>query len=387
MRMIFSIFAAVLFAASINAQEITFGEGSTGDQTYGEGDFVVTVAGWNGSHSATSSRAFGTLDSYTKPVGMIASKGAVNGKDRKFFVESKFSGTLDLFICSSNSDGEEVTVTIGENAQESANLGASTDGKTGAVYKILSYEIKYGKTDITLSRGAYLYKIDFTSNGESAPVVEERDTVAAFVQSILKGDFVAVSSDDKVLLEYNTKYNANSTACVAMTFTTSIKSAKDTLTDEYCMITPAEGIFKAGDIVTFQPFTVMSTTDFEGTKYGNIRMLGGGQVEEVIKASKLYETAASAEDKSDVTDGHEQAGDIKVHTFTLTEDCDALFIGRTGNTRVNVLSFVVTRAKEEQPSAVESVESSVVKAVKTIENGRIVIIRDNIRYDVIGRRL
>jgi len=387
MKKIFSIFAAVLFVASMNSQEITFGEGSTGDQTYGEDDFVVTVAGWNGNHSATSARAFGTLDSYTKPVGMIASKGAVNGKDRKFFVESKFSGTLDLFICSSNSDGEEVTVTIGESAQESANLGASTDGKAGAVYKILSYEIKYGKTDIALSRGAYLYKIAFTSNGESAPVVEERDTVAAYVQGIVLGDFVVTSSDDKLLLEYNTKYNANSTACVTMTFTTSIKSAKDTLTDEYCMITPAEGMFKAGDIVTFQPFTVMSTTDFEGTKYGNIRMLGGGQVEDVIIAQKIYETAATAEDKSDVTDGHEQAGDVKVHTYTLTADCDALFIGRTGNTRVNVLSFVVTRAKEEQPAAIQTIESPAAKAVKVIENGRIVIIRDNVRYDITGRRL
>jgi hypothetical protein len=229
----------------------------------------------------------------------------------------------------------------------------------------------------------------FTSNGESAPIVEERDTVAAYVQGIVKGGFVArtTENDAKVELEYSTKYNANSTSCTAMTFTSSITSSHDTLTNHYCMITPAEGTFKAGDIVAFQPFTVMSATDYAGTKSGNIRMYGGGLVGEAYKATKLYETASTADDKSDVTDGHEQAGDVKVHTYTLTADCDALFIGRTGNTRVNVLSFVVTRAKEEQPTAIQTIETQPAKAVKTIENGRIVIIRNNEHYDITGRRL
>jgi len=386
MRKIFSFFAAVLFAASMNAQTITFGEGSTGDQTYGEGDFTMTVAGWDGNHSATSGRYFGTLEQSSKVTGMIAAGGKIDGNTRSWSIKSTYSGTVELYVCSS-SDSAERDITVNGVVKQTANLGKNIEDKT--VYSIVSFDITYGNTAITTNGAVYIYKVVFTSNGESAPIVEERDTVAAYVQGIVKGDFVATTteSDAKVVLEYATKYNKNKTNCTAMTFTSSITASKDTLTNHYCMITPAEGTFKAGDIVTFQPFTVMGTTDYEGAKYGNIRMLGGGLVGEAYKATKLYETASTSADKSDVTDGHEQEGDIKVHTYTLTADCDALFIGRTGNTRVNVLSFVVTRAKSETPTAIEAIDTPAAKAIKRIENGRIVIIRDNVRYDITGRKL
>jgi len=385
MKKIFSIFAAVLFAASMNAQTLTFGEGSTGDQTYGDAQFSMTVAGWNGSHSATSGRYFGTLDQSAKVIGMIASGGKIDGNTRSWSITSTYSGTLELYVCSSASSERDITVN--GVVKQTANLGTNTEEKT--VYSIVSFDITYGNTAITTNGAVYIYKVVFTSNGESAPIVEERDTVTAYVQGIVNGGFVAMTteSDAKVNLAYSTKYNSNKTSCTAMTFTSSITSSHDTLTNHYCMITPAEGSFKAGDIVTFQPFTVMDSASFVGAKYGNIRMLGGGQVGDVYKATKLYETASSATDKSDVTDGHEQAGDVKVHTYTLTADCDALFIGRTGNTRVNVLSFVVTRAKEDQPTAIQTIETPAAKALKTIENGRIVIIRNNERFDVTGRKL
>ena len=385
MRKIFSFFAAVLFAASMNAQTITFGEGSTGDLTYGEGDFTMTVAGWDGNHSATSGRYFGTLDQSSKVVGMIAAGGKIDGNTRSWSIKSTYSGTVELYVCSS-SDSAERDITVNGVVKQTANLGKNIEDKT--VYAIVSFDITYGNTSLITSGAVYIYKVVFTSNGESAPVVEERDTVASYVQGILVGNYAVTSTGDKVALSYNTKYNKNSKACTAMTFTSSITASKDTLTNHYCMITPAEGTFKAGDIVTFQPFTVMGTTDYEGAKYGNIRMLGGGLVGEAYKATKLYETASTAEDKSDVTDGHEQEGDVKVHTYTLTADCDALFIGRTGNTRVNVLSFVVTRAKSDTPTAINSVTGNPSPVThKVIENGRIVIIRDNVRYDITGRKL
>lgn len=387
MKKIFSIFAAVLFAASMNAQTLTFGEGSTGAQTYGEGDFTMTVAGWDGNHSATSGRYFGTLDQSTKVTGMITSGGKIDSNNRSWSFTSTYSGTIELYVCSSSNTAER-DITVNGVVKQTQNLGENAEQKV--VYSIVSFDINYGTTWFTTNGSIYLYKVVFTSNGESAPVVEERDTVAAYVQGIVKGGFVAATteSDAKVVLEYSTKYNSNTTPCTAMSFTSSITASHDTLTNHYCIITPAEGTFKAGDIVSYQPFTVMSTTDYAAAKYGNIRMLGGGQVGEVYKATKLYETASTSSDKSDVTDGHEQAGDVKVHTYTLTADCDALFIGRTGNTRVNVLSFVVTRAKEDAPTAINPVTENLSPVThKVIENGRLVIIRNNERYDVTGRRL
>ena len=201
---------------------------------------------------------------------------------------------------------------------------------------------------------------------------------------MIVGAFVAKTEGDAngVSLAYSTKYNANKTVCTAITFTQSISVVEHAPTDYYVKATPAEGGFKAGDIISFQPFTQMGTSDYTGSKYGNLRIYGGSDEH----VAQLYETTATAEDKSDVTDGHEQEGEVKRHTYTLTADCDALYFGRTGSPRVNVLSFVVTRA-QEQPTAVENVESNQPKAIKIIENGRLVIIHDGIRYDVLGHTL
>lgn len=155
------------------------------------------------------------------------------------------------------------------------------------------------------------------------------------------GEFTVTASDaSKVSLSYSTKYNANKTACTAMTFTTSITASSGQPTDYYVKAT-AEGGFKAGDTVRFAPFTVMSESDFIGTKYANIRVYGDNAI--------VFETSSSATDKSAVTDGHEQAGDVQVREFVLTNDCDSLCFGRTGGTRINVLSFEVVRAGGSDP--------------------------------------
>ena len=385
MKKIFTFAAAILFAAGIQAQTITFGEGSTGAQTYGEGDFTLTVAGWDGNHSATSGRYFGTVEDNAKVTGMIASGGKLDGTNRSLVINSTYSGTLELYVCSSSSSSER-DVTIGAQVKSTSKTSYTPEGSENArdVYGILSFDITYGTTQVTTNGAIYIYKAVFTSNGETAPIVEERDTVVAYVEGILNGTFTATSTGDAngVSLAYNTKYNANTTPCTAITFTKSISVTDHVPGDYYVKAVPATGVFKAGDVIAFQPFTVMGTNDYTGTKSGNIRIYGGSDT----NVSQLYETASTSTDKTDVTDGHEVAGDVKVHTYTLTADCDALYFGRTGNTRVNVLSFIVTRAKADQPTAIEAIETAP-KAIKVIENGQIVIIRDGIRYDLTGRKL
>lgn len=155
------------------------------------------------------------------------------------------------------------------------------------------------------------------------------------------GDFSVKASDaSKVALDYTTKYNANKTSCTAMTFASSITATNKQPTDFYVKAS-VEGGFKAGDKVRLAPFTVMSATDYAGTKYANIRVYADNTV--------AYESTATASDKSSVTDGHEQEGDILVHEFILSADCDSLCFGRTGGTRICVLSFEVTRESSEQP--------------------------------------
>lgn len=119
-----------------------------------------------------------------------------------------------------------------------------------------------------------------------------------------------------------------------MTFPNSFSKADDG-TPNNCV--RVEGDFHKGDLATFQPFTVMSTNDFTGgSKYANIEIRNA--------ASKaLFNTDGTAEAKT-VTDGHEEAGDPKAFTYTLTEDMTALYFGRAGNTRINILSISITRS-------------------------------------------
>ena len=156
--------------------------------------------------------------------------------------------------------------------------------------------------------------------------------------TVAAGDFSVKASDaSKVSISYTTKYNANKTSCTAMTFASSITATNKQPTDFYVKAS-VEGGFKAGDKVRLAPFTVMSETDYAGTKYANIRVYADNTV--------AYESTATAEDKSAVTDGHEQEGDVLVHEFVLAADCDSLCFGRTGGTRINVLSFEVIRDGE-----------------------------------------
>ena len=383
MKKIFSMAAAVLFAASINAQTITFGEGSTGAQTYGEGDLTLTVAGWDGNHSATSGRYFGTIEDNAKVTGMIASGGKLDGTNRSLVINSTYSGTLELYVCSSSNSAER-DVTVGAQVKSTSKTSYTPEGSENArdVYGILSFDITYGATQVTTNGAIYIYKAVFTSNGEAAPA--PRDTLASYIQAQQVGTFTLTASDaSKASLAFSTKYNANKTVCTAITFGSSIVVTDHVPTDYYVKVVPAEGGFKAGDVIDFQPFTTMSANDYAGTRRGNIRIYAGSD----SNASQIYETAATETDKTDVTDGHEVAGDVKVHTYTLTADCDALYFGRTGNTRVNVLSFNVTRAIPGETTAVENVEFNQSKAIKRIENGRLVIIRDGVRYDVLGHSL
>lgn len=168
--------------------------------------------------------------------------------------------------------------------------------------------------------------------------------VASFDQGVVSGTF---TPNGTCALDYTSKIDANSTAVTVMTFPNSIKTATAedgsvSATENYIKVTPAEGGFKAGDVVAFQPFTQMNTDQYTGnSKYANVVVYAGSDT----SIAQVYATGATAEDKSPVTDGHEQEGEVKTHTFSLEADADALFLGRQGGTRINVVTFSVTRTE------------------------------------------
>jgi len=178
----------------------------------------------------------------------------------------------------------------------------------------------------------------------AAFVVNAQETIVNYDQGVVTGNFEV---NGTCTLDYSSKIDANKTSVTAMTFPNSIKLdvAEDGTTspkENYVKVTPAEGGFKAGDVVAFQPYTQMSTDQYTGgSKYANVRVYAGNESAIV----EVYDTNSSAEDHSAVTDGHEVAGEVLTHTFSLEADADALFLGRQGNTRISVYTFSVTRSE------------------------------------------
>ena len=137
---------------------------------------------------------------------------------------------------------------------------------------------------------------------------------------------------DQALLEYTAKYNSNTTAVTTITFPNSATSE-----GAWQYAAKVEGEFKKGDVITIQPFTAMSNSDFTGgTKYANILLYS----EEVKQIADLTGSAAGA---LTVTDGHEEAGDPKTFTYTLEADYTNLYFARGGNTRINLMMVKIER--------------------------------------------
>lgn len=89
------------------------------------------------------------------------------------------------------------------------------------------------------------------------------------------------------------------------------------------------------------------------------------------------------------------AGDALVSgtTYTISEDGN-LILNEGANTKdkrvyiykVTISKKVAKEGGDDTPTAIEDVKSSV-KAVKMVENGQVVIVRDGVRYNALGTRL
>lgn len=181
--------------------------------------------------------------------------------------------------------------------------------------------------------------------GEQEAEQQDVAIVASWNQGVIEGG-TWTAFGNVVIENYTGKYNSNKSTISCMTFTSSLSYADGTFNNALKL----EGDFLAGDVVTLQPFTVMSTNDFTGgSKYANLVIKDANNVE-------LYSTGGTAAEKT-VTDGHEEAGDPKEFSYMLAEDQTELYFGRQGNTRINCIKIVVERAKGES-TGIETVHSS-----------------------------
>jgi len=169
----------------------------------------------------------------------------------------------------------------------------------------------------------------------------ETVTVASWNAGTIDGGTWRAVGTDAPSLEYTAKYNNNTTSVTTVTFATSITNS-----GAWRCALKLEGDFKAGDVITIQPFTQMSNSDFTGgSKYANILLYGSD-------VKQIADLTGSKADKLTVTDGHEEAGDPKTFSYTLENDYTELYFGRGGNTRINLMKVIVTRETTEEEASV-----------------------------------
>ena len=368
MKKIFLLLAAVLMAAGMNAQTITFGEGSTGDQTYGEGDFKMTVAGWNGSHSATSGRYFGTAEDNKKAIGMIASgSGSIDSDSRTCTFTSTYSGTLELYVCS-GSDSER-HITVGDVTKDTKKEHDAVNDRD--YYNIIAFDIKYGVTELKSNGGIFLYKVVFTPNGEAAPV--QPDSVFY--------SFEAYTIDtvwtDSLFSNGVHAYSAPEDAAKS---------------DNYKNLMMFKSVKRSYESLSFTKALYFSGAPKSNGRVATVEVTGPSKVTVYAMSStknagvtrKLFLSEGSLSDKTEViahtTDGSADSQVIQVGTYDCAQAATLYFSADGG---MYLFGFSIVK-KASIPTAIDEVNAAP-KAVKRIENGQLVIICDGIRYNLSGQ--
>lgn len=262
-------------------------------------------------------------------------------KDMKVILVSQAVPTLVSEAASTDvqSADETLNFTYGEKAREAAAKKST--------YTMLAD----GDLVLSFETGNVIHSVLVTKEVDDSEY--EWKTLAAYANGEVTDGTVTV--EGTAVLDYAAKYNKNATSCKVITFPNSYSSTKDGVTT-YCYAEVSiEGGFKAGDVLTIQPFTAMSASDIAaGEKFANIeiRTIAG---EEVADAVNLTGSAGGA---LTVTDGHEEEGDPKTFEYVLPADCDAFRLARQGKTRINLLSLSVARRTPKTPETPTAIENT-----------------------------
>ena len=162
------------------------------------------------------------------------------------------------------------------------------------------------------------------------------EVIASYDAGTMVGTWSVIgTAADAANLEYSAKYNKNTTAVTTVTFPNGA-----TKEGAWQYAVKVEGEFKAGDVITIQPFTAMSNKDYTaGTKYANILLY----CEADDAPKQIADLTGSAAGALTVTDGHEEEGVPTEFTYTLEADYTNLYFARGGNTRINLMKVVIER--------------------------------------------
>ena len=149
--------------------------------------------------------------------------------------------------------------------------------------------------------------------------------------------------------------------------------AKTTISDFYAEIRPANGTFKAGDVIHITG--CINNKDTE-TKKGAITVYSSLQ-----EADKVATT-------EDFANTYDTSVNPVEQTIKLTADCESLILTRSGNTATCILALTVVRGEASGETAISIVETAKApKPQKRVENGRIIIVKGDNTFNASGARI
>ena len=149
--------------------------------------------------------------------------------------------------------------------------------------------------------------------------------------------------------------------------------AKTTISDFYAEIKPANGTFKAGDVIHITG--CINNKDTE-TKKGAITVYSSLQ-----EADKVATT-------EDFANTYDTSVNPVEQTIKLTADCESLILTRSGNTATCILALTVVRGEASGETAISIVEAAKAqKPQKRVENGRIIIVKGDNTFNASGARI
>lgn len=298
MRKLFSLIAAVLFAGSMMAAEtVVFSE-----QGYENGQAIETYAGTE----FTITFDKGTNNNAPKYYNTGAAIRCYGGNS---------------FTVTSEKDITKIELAFAEGEGTNAiltDVEAYADGVWAGKAKAIKFTI-----DGT-SGHRRIASVAVTFDGEGG---EEEDPDEIVIYD-WRGKIGSTILGAAGVSESTVKIHENTDEYPAIKFANSYVYAEG----KYIAIKPAEGGFKAGDVLYVA--AVISNDATDGSKYAQVDVFAADTETNLFRGEP-------------VVNGKKSADDPVTEKFVLESDQDSLFIGRYGNTNLFVLTLIVGRPETE----------------------------------------
>lgn len=286
------------------------------DKALAKGD-VITIA-------TSGNRIYATKDNSGNTTNNIANS--------PYTVDDNLAGATVLYLRSGDNSKTISSITITRPVKKyKVSATAGTGGSVSIANS--SNEVTSGSeveenTSLTFTatpNSGYEF-VNWTDASNNSVSTEATYTTTVTAAISLTANFKAKTpvtpTEDEVIYNWGTSVGTTTdgTNCTsntkAITFGSNF-SAKD---GKYITIKPKTGGFKAGDVITLKG-------------YCNSSKLSGVVVYSDVKGNSIFQSNILAKS----TDGGSE------FTFTLTEDCDALYLGRFGGGTTCLISLQVER--------------------------------------------